>query len=87
MYQKSHVRIELFYHAKTFRFWFEKKCVAIDHVSENDLLLDPHLRRVFRLDEELVTCHGSKLSLGNFSLARHQVVYLETAKNLKNQSH
>ena len=78
------MRIELFYHSKRFVFGL-KNCIAIEHVRENDLLLDPNLRRVFRFDEELVTCYRSKLSLEKFSLARDQVVYLQTAGNLKNQ--
>lgn len=48
------LRIELFYHAKTFFFGL-KNCIAIDRVSENDLLLDPRLRRVFRFGKR--TCH------------------------------
>ena len=68
---------------KRFFYLVWKKCIATDHVSENEILLDPHLRRIFRLDKELVTCHVSKLSLGNFTLARDQVVYLETAEILK----
>ena len=79
------MRIELFYHSKRFFFGL-KNCIAIEHVRENDLLLDPNLRRVFRFDEQLVTCYRSKLSLEKFSLARDQVVYLQTAGNLKNQS-
>ena len=67
-------------------FFGLKNCIAIEHVREDDLLLDPNLRRVFRFDEELVTCYRSKLSLEKFSLARDQVVYLQTAGNLKNPS-
>ena len=89
VYQKNHVDWTWGLNSSIMqkRFFFGlKTCIAFDHVSENDLLLHPHLRRVFRLDEELVTWYGSKLSIGNFILARDQVVYLETAGNLKNQS-